>query len=83
MTDAEILEKMTVLLRDIFETPDLDVTPETNAKMVTGWDSMAQVKVLMAIEEEFGLRFSSREMDKLRNVGDLVAAVARHNGNSS
>jgi acyl carrier protein len=77
MTDA-IMSKMTDILRDIFEDPDLAVTPETNAKSVPGWDSMAQVKVLMAVEEEFDVRFSSREMDKLRNVGDLVAAVARH-----
>jgi acyl carrier protein len=77
MTDA-IFSKMTDILRDIFEDPDLDVTAETNAKSVPGWDSMAQVKVLMAVEEEFDVRFSSREMDKLRNVGDLVAAVARH-----
>jgi acyl carrier protein len=77
MTDA-IMSKMTDILRDIFEDPDLAVTAETNAKSVPGWDSMAQVKVLMAVEEEFDVRFSSREMDKLRNVGDLVAAVARH-----
>jgi acyl carrier protein len=77
MTDA-IMSKMTEILRDIFEDPDLAVTAETNAKSVPGWDSMAQVKVLMAVEEEFDMRFSSREMDKLRNVGDLVAAVARH-----
>jgi acyl carrier protein len=76
------MQQITGILRDIFEDENLQVTPETNAKMVPGWDSMAQVKVLMAIEEEFGVHFSSREMDRLRNVGDLVAAVTRHSGNS-
>ena len=74
---------LTEILRDIFEDPDLQVTPETTAKEVPGWDSMAQVKVLMAVEEEFGMRFSSREMSKLRNVGEMTAAIARHTGEAS
>ncbi len=82
MTDTEILDQITEILRDIFEDPALQVTPETTAKMVPGWDSMAQVKLLMAVEEAFGIHFSSREMDRLRNVGDLIGIVARHTGKS-
>jgi acyl carrier protein len=82
MTDTAILAQITEILRDIFEDPALEVTPATTAKMVPGWDSMAQVKLLMAVEEAFGLHFSSREMDRLRNVGDLIEIVARHTGKS-
>ena len=78
MTNDEIMAKIAGILQDIFEDPDLEVTAETNALMVPGWDSMAQIKLIMAVEEEFSIQLSSREMDQLRNVGDLVTAVSRH-----
>ena len=78
MSDAAILSKVTEILRDVFEDPELQVTGETTAQMVPGWDSMAQINILMTVEETYSIHFSSREMDQLRNVGDLVAAIARH-----
>jgi acyl carrier protein len=56
----------------------LQVTGETTAKDVPGWDSMKQVMILMAVEEKFEIQLSTREMDRLKNVGDLVAAIASH-----
>jgi acyl carrier protein len=78
MSEADILAKVTEILRDIFEKPDLAVTGQTTAKMVPGWDSMAQIKLLMQVEEDFDVHFSSREIDRLNNVGDLVAIIAKH-----
>jgi acyl carrier protein len=72
----EILSDVTELLRDIFDDPSLQVTGETTAKDVPGWDSMKQVMILMAVEEKFEIQLSTREMDRLKNVGDLVAAIA-------
>jgi acyl carrier protein len=83
MTMSSIMPKVVDILMDIFENQDLQITAETTALMVPGWDSMAQIKILMAVEEEFLIHFSSREMDKLRNVGDLVAAIARQTGKAS
>jgi len=78
MTDDQILTEITALLRDVFDDPALTVSPATTAKDVPGWDSMKQVMILLAVEEKFEIEFTTREMDGLRNVGDLVAAVAGH-----
>jgi acyl carrier protein len=32
----------------------------------------------MAVQEKFGIRLKPREIDRLRNVGDLAAAIAHH-----
>jgi acyl carrier protein len=78
MTDEQILTDITTLLRDVFDDPELSPSPATTAKDVPVWDSMKQVMILLAVEEKFGIELTTREMDGLRNVGDLVAAVARH-----
>lgn len=78
MAKDEIMAIVVDIIRDVFDDPDLIVTDATNASMVAQWDSTAQINILMAVEEQFAIELSSREMDGLQNVGDLVAAIERH-----
>jgi acyl carrier protein len=56
---------------------DWDLTAETLAFEVPGWDSLSHVNVLMEAEKEFGIRFGASEVMRLDNVGDLDRLVAR------
>lgn len=73
---ARLLEEITALLRDIFARPDLTVTPATSAADVPGWDSMKHIEITIALEEKYGVRFRAREVDAMRNVGDLIVLIA-------
>ncbi|HYZ32831.1 MAG TPA: acyl carrier protein [Crenalkalicoccus sp.] len=77
MTEAEILQGLEAIFAELFLRDDIRLTPATTAANVEGWDSFRQVEILMAAEARFGVRFSAREMDRLANVGDLVAVIAR------
>ena len=55
---------------------DIVLKPELSAKDVEGWDSFKQIEILLATEERFGIKFSTREVDSLQNVGDLARLVA-------
>ena len=55
---------------------DLVLKAELSAKDVQGWDSFKQIEIIMATEERFGMKFTTRELDSLQNVGDLVRVVA-------
>jgi acyl carrier protein len=50
---------------------------DTLATQVPGWDSLAHVRVLVAVEEAFGIRIKSMEAIRLRNVGDLQQLVLK------
>jgi len=78
VTEDQIMADVTELLREVFDNPALAVSSETSAKDVPGWDSMKQVMILLAVEEKFDIQLSTREMDRLKNVGDLVTAIAGH-----
>ena len=43
------------LFRDVFDDDNLAVAPETSRDDVEGWDSVAQVKLVLAAEEAFGI----------------------------
>lgn len=76
MTEQEILERIQRLLREQLENDDIELLPATTANDVNGWDSLTHVQLISAIEKEFKIRLSSREIFKWNNVGEMVASVA-------
>jgi acyl carrier protein len=79
-TEPEIYAALTEIFHDVFMREDLVLKPELSAKDVPGWDSFKQIEIIMASEERFGLKFTTRELDSLQNVGDLVLVVAKRAG---
>ena len=66
------------VLRDHFDDDMLGVTAETTAEDVPGWDSIAHVELLIALEEHFGIRFTTGEAAGMRNVGHMFEYIERH-----
>ena len=75
MTEAELYQQLTEICRDVFGRDDMELTPELSAKDVAGWDSFKQIEIMIAVEERYGVKFRTRELESLQNVGDLVRAV--------
>jgi acyl carrier protein len=60
---------------DVFDDDDLVAKPELSARDVDGWDSLAHVRFMLAVEREFGVKFTAGEISSFKTVGDLVAAI--------
>lgn len=72
------LEQLNQVFRRVFDDPSLDVSTETTANDVPGWDSLSHVNLIVVVEQTFKVKFSNKELLALQNVGDLVACVERH-----
>jgi acyl carrier protein len=75
MQEQEIYGALTEIFRDVFMRDDLTLRPELTAKDVPGWDSFKQIEIIIAIEEKYQIKFRTRELDGLHNVGDLARTV--------
>ncbi len=75
-----ILDKVTDIIRDLFDEYDGPVTMETTANDVAQWDSLSHVRLMVMIEMELGVRFSTSEMQSFKKLGDLVDAAAKQSG---
>jgi acyl carrier protein len=75
LTDQEILERLTPLFREIFLDDAIVVKPETTAADVERWDSLSHIDMVMLVEESFGIRVPTREVTRMKNVGDLVHVI--------
>jgi len=82
MNDTDIWQRLTEVFRDVFDDDTIVIVPETTAKDIEGWDSLANIELLVAIEKRFSrVKFNTGEVANLRNVGELVAAIKRKTNN--
>ena len=77
MTQQEIYPRLTKIMRDVLDDDNLVVTPELTANDVEGWDSVSHITLIVAIEEAFGIEFKSAELEKMKNVGQLVEEISK------
>lgn len=75
MGQSTIYDRLTTLLRDTFDDDELVATPELTADDVDEWDSLAHVRLMLAVEKAFGVKFSAAEVNRLKNVGELAALI--------
>jgi acyl carrier protein len=73
---SDLMERLTDVFREIFDDDRLALRDETVAADVPDWDSVNHVKLVVAIEESFGVEFSNREIAGWENVGDIRRALA-------
>ena len=72
-----MLERVNEVFRTVFDEDDLTIARETTAADVEGWDSLMHVRLMLAVEKAFGVRFSSSEVASMHNVGDLIDILER------
>ena len=77
MNQPEIYERLQAIFRDLFDEPGLVLTADTTARDVERWDSLSHVDMMVMVEEAFGIRFSTREVTGLANVGALAQVIGR------
>jgi acyl carrier protein len=76
----EVSDEILEVFREVFDDPSLVVSSETTASDVPNWDSMMHVSLMLAVERQFGIRFSSSEVAGLKNVGELQMLVDQRRG---
>lgn len=77
MTEAEILDQVAEVLQDTFDRDDLSVTRETTATDIAEWDSFNHINIIVACELRFGVKFKTAELERLRDVGELVDLIGK------
>jgi acyl carrier protein len=76
IADRDIYTALAGIFSDVFLRDDISLSATLSAKDVTGWDSFKQVEIVMATEEYFAMKFTSAELDNMRQLGDLVKIVS-------
>lgn len=68
--------RVQAVFREIFDNNSLEISDDMSAKDIHDWDSLAQVKLIIGLEEEFAIKFTTNEVVGMKCIGDLKAALA-------
>lgn len=72
MTRDEVFERLDEIFQDEFDDDTIHVTDATVADDIEDWDSLEHINLVVAVEKEFGMKFSMGEVTGMSNVGEMV-----------
>ena len=79
----DILQELQPIFQDVFDDDNLVITSETSAADIEDWDSLAQIRLVAAMEKHFNIKFAFGELKELKNVGEMIAVIReKMNSNS-
>lgn len=75
MERQDIFEKLNEIFIDILDLDEVELTDETCADDIEEWDSLSHIQLIVAVEKAFGVKFTSKEIMKWNNVGEMVDTI--------
>lgn len=75
LTRQEVLERLTEIFRTVLDQPSLVLEEQHTARDVRGWDSLAHINIVLAVESSFGVRLRAAEVAKLQNISGLIEFI--------
>ena len=76
MNELEIIEKLEEIFEDIFDE-EIKISRELTADDIEDWDSLNHINIIVAIESEFGIKFSLDELQLQKTVGDTIDLIIK------
>ena len=73
--NQEIMDRLNAIFQDVFDDDSLPVGPNTTAKDVEDWDSLSHITLISAVEDEFRMKFSMKEVVEMKNVGEMISII--------
>ncbi len=75
MDKSEIYERLNNVFRDVFDDDEIVVNENTTSSDIEDWDSLEHINLIVAVEQEFGMKFNMGEVTKMKNVGEMVDII--------
>ncbi len=75
LTEQAVYERINTICQDVFDDDTLTVCATTTANDVADWDSLEHIRLIAAVEREFGMRFKMGEVSSMKDVGEMASIV--------
>ncbi|MDJ0786638.1 MAG: phosphopantetheine-binding protein [Myxococcota bacterium] len=74
---ASLRFRLTKVFREVLDEDDL-VLPEDPTEEIEGWDSLAHVELMMALESEFDVALTNEETAEMTSIPAIEQVLSGH-----
>ena len=75
MQRNQLLEQVNKVFIDILDNEQIVLSEQTVADDISEWDSLTHIQLVVAIEKLFSIRFTSKEIQSWKNVGEMINCI--------
>lgn len=75
MERNDVLKQIAEILEDVTDNDSVQITEASTADEVDGWDSLSHIQLVVAIEKHFRIKFTASEIQKWKNVGEMIDSI--------
>ena len=75
MEEKAIITKLEKIFREVFSDESLIITRKMSANDVNEWNSLNNMILVSEVEKEFSIKFKLKDLNKMRNVGDMIDII--------
>jgi acyl carrier protein len=72
----EIKQRILTVMGTVFEMDTTDIPENATPKVVKNWDSLKHMNLILALEDEFQLRFSDDEITDLLDLPTIILIIS-------
>jgi len=76
----EVYQKLKVIFRNNFDDESIELSDGTSAEDIEDWDSLEQINLIVAIQDEFKIKFNIEEVNSMKDVGEIVNYILKKIG---
>ena len=73
----DITKEVCLEIENILELKNGIISIESNAENTESWDSLGHLRIIMAIEEKFNIKFKTDEISSLNSVDKLINKIEK------
>ena len=75
MEVKEILQQVNDIFIKELDNTAIKINEHTTANDVEEWDSLTHIQLIVGVEKQFKIKFTSAEIHNFKNVGDMCYAI--------
>jgi acyl carrier protein len=76
---SDLRNRVQSIFQQVFNDPELVLRDEMSAADVDGWDSLAHINLIIAVEKAMGIKFATAEISKMKepsqNAGTFIRLI--------
>lgn len=76
MGKQQLIHTVNEIFAHVLDNPAIVLQENTSADDIAEWDSLTHIQLVYAIEKHFKIRFTSAEITRWKNIGELCDSIA-------